>query len=63
MINPALVKNGQTISEPFYSNIRKSTWYELNYRHIDGELFHCVDRSLEACYSRRDKWIAKKEIN
>ena len=34
--------------------------YQYDYRHTDGELFSCVNPTLEACREQRDKWLESK---
>lgn len=33
---------------------------QYDYRHTDGELFSCIDKSVDACRARRDEWLSRK---
>lgn len=37
------------------------TFYQYDYRHMDGELFSTLAKTLDECRRRRDEWITKKE--
>ena len=43
------------------SAFKKQTFYQYDYRHLDGELFSTVAKTLDECRRRRDEWIVKKE--
>lgn len=38
----------------------KQTFFQYDYRHIDGELFSTVAPTLAECRIRRDEWLTKK---
>jgi len=61
-MNPQNLINGQEQHEPFYSSVRRSYWVQYDYRHLDGELFSCVARTLEICIQKRNAWLNKKAI-
>ena len=40
---------------------RGTEYYQYDYRHVDGELFSTVAKSLEECRKQRDEWLSKKQ--
>lgn len=40
---------------------KRTTLFQYDYRHTDGELFSCVRPTLEECRHLRDEWIKGKE--
>jgi hypothetical protein len=36
-----------------------TVFYQYDYRHTDGKLFSVVAPTLEACRTKRDKWLQK----
>ncbi len=49
--------------EKFQTGIgrRKRTLVQYDYRHpIDGDLFSCVNPTLDECRAARDKWLTAK---
>ena len=49
--------------EKYQTTIRRkrTTLFQYDYRHTDGELFSCVRPTLEECRHLRDEWIKGKE--
>ncbi|MEQ3219787.1 DUF3873 family protein [Butyricimonas virosa] len=45
----------------FRDHPRKS-FYQYDYRNVDGELFSCVKTTLEGCRQERDGWLMNKKI-
>ena len=43
------------------TGIRKKSYIQYDYRHLNGELFSCVKPTLEACRAARDAWLGKKK--
>lgn len=45
--------------EKYQTTIRRkrTTLFQYDYRHTDGELFSCVRPTLEECRHLRDEWI------
>ena len=39
---------------------RRRTFVQYDYRHTDGELFSCVNPTLDECRATRDKWLTAK---
>jgi hypothetical protein len=39
---------------------RGTVYYQYDYRHIDGELFSTLKKTLEECRELRDKWLQAK---
>lgn len=39
----------------------RSTYYQYDYRHGDGELYSCVAPTVEACRNKRNKWLQLKK--
>ena len=50
-------QEGQESYEYYYSEVLHSNFVQYDYRHTNGELFSCVDNSLEGARQRRDKWL------
>ena len=42
------------------TGIRKKSYIQYYYRHLDGELFSCIKPTLEACRAARNAWLDKK---
>ena len=42
------------------TGVRKKSYCQYDYRHLDGELFSCVRPTLEACRAARDAWLDRK---
>ncbi|MEG2067158.1 MAG: DUF3873 family protein [Tannerellaceae bacterium] len=40
---------------------RGKTYYEYDYRHIDGKLFTCVKPTIEECRAKRDEWLSLRQ--
>lgn len=38
-----------------------SVYYQYDYRHTNGELFSCMETSLERCRTRRNEWLKKQK--
>lgn len=55
-------KLGSEQYEKYTSNIgrKRTTMYQYDYRHIDGELFSCCAPTLIECRKRRDIWLSNK---
>ena len=49
---------GQETYETFLSNGK--TFYQYDYRNINGDLFSCIGKSLEECRLKRDKATKEK---
>lgn len=49
--------NGKEQYETFIAAGRERVQYD--YRHVNGKLFSCVGKTLEACRAKRDAWLAK----
>ena len=49
--------------EKYQTTIRRkrTTLFQYDYRHTDGELFSTVAKSLEQCRKERDEWLSKKQ--
>ena len=49
--------------EKYQTTIRRkrTTLFQYDYRHTDGELFSCVKPTLDECRQKRDEWIKGKE--
>ncbi len=58
-MNPTNLKPGEERHEKF-KNVDGLWWFDLNYRHTNGELFRKISRSLKACRDAKDKWIKKQ---
>lgn len=65
----SLNKNGvsitQTPGEEKYVKcclgaFRGQIYYQYDYRHMDGELFSTLAKTLDECRLQRDKWLEKK---
>ena len=37
-------------------------YYQYDYRHLNGELFSTLRKTLEQCRQERDKWLQKKTV-
>lgn len=68
----SLNKNGvsitQTPGEEKYAKccleaFRGQIYYQYDYRHLNGNLFSTLVKTLEECRRRRDEWLAKKAGN
>ena len=47
---------------PFHPAHRpRNTFYQYDYRHIDGELFSCVAPTLAECRNKRNGWLQNKK--
>ena len=66
----SLNKNGvsitQTPGEEKYAKccleaFRGQIYYQYDYRHLNGNLFSTLVKTLEECHRRRDEWLAKKQ--
>jgi hypothetical protein len=58
-------KNGCSTCQPGKENYetfthRGKTFYQYDYRHTDGELFSCVENTLDKCRKERDIWVKKR---
>ncbi len=42
----------------YHSRVLNADLVQYDYRHTDGTPFSCVDRTLEKCRARRDRWLA-----
>ena len=40
---------------------RGTIYYQYDYRHTNGDLFSCVEKSLEECRNERDKWLSRTQ--
>ena len=51
--------------EKYQTTIRRkrTTLFQYDYRHTDGELFSCVRPTLKECRHLRDEWIKVSSIN
>ncbi len=38
------------------------TRYQYDYRHISGELFSTISKTLERCRQKRDEWMRKEGL-
>lgn len=36
------------------------TYYQYDYRHVDGELFSCVKTTLKECRQAKDNWLKER---
>lgn len=50
-------------TEKYQTTIRRkrTTLFQYDYRHMDGELFSCVRPTLEECRHLRNEWIKGKK--
>ena len=48
--------------EKYQTTIRRkrTTLFQYDYRHTDGELYSCVKPTLDECRAARDKWVMAK---
>lgn len=63
MLDPKNLKPGKEQHEIFTVDrpVKKIEHVQYDYRAVDGKLFSCVSKSLDAARSKRDRWIAKRE--
>ena len=54
-------KLGEEKFEVFKSSITKRPMVQYDFRKSDGELFSCIETSLDKCREQRDKWLAEKK--
>ncbi len=52
---------GEEKFEVFKSSITKRPMVQYDFRKSDGELFSCVEPSLEKYRAERDKWLAENK--
>jgi len=52
------VKAGEEKYKTF--NTKRGERVQYDYRALDGDLFSCVAKTLEAARLRRDEWIVKR---
>jgi hypothetical protein len=62
-------KNGCSVCKPgkekykkYFSRLQQRYFYQYDYRDKDGELFSCVDLTVELCRKARDKWLYDRSI-
>lgn len=58
MLNPKDVLPGKEQYEYFKDRMTHKRRCQYDYRAEDGELFSCIQLSLESCRRARDKWMA-----
>jgi hypothetical protein len=46
----------------YFTDSRKRSMVQYDYRHEDGELFSTVAPTLPECRGRRDQWIRAKQL-
>ena len=51
---------GEERYKKYRSKVTKRHLIQYDYRHIDGELFSTVRRTLEECRLEKDVWLEKK---
>ena len=54
---------GQEQYETFTSHLgrKPQRMVQYDYRHTDGRLFSCVRKTLEACRTARNAWLAARD--
>ncbi len=58
----SLCKQGQENYTSFIAGAFRGTrYYQYDYRHTDGALFSTVAPTLEACRTRKDKWLKRQQ--
>lgn len=62
-------ENGCSVCQPGQENFtsyttrigrKEVTRWQYDYRTEDGELFSCVESSLDSCRAKRDLWLRSK---
>ena len=59
MLDPKYCQRGQEQFEGFVGG-RRGEWVQYDYRHLDGELFSCIKRTLDECRKAKDAWLAMR---